>query len=124
MADIRNYRWYYENGKIAIVTIDSSFPDGVKAVDVSDRKVRIKATHYASDYTSDLDDNDKTYNLPSKFQHMIAILAISRGYGTPPYIDTQIAAHFYRQYTALLKELKTVTRSKGRKTITMVGRYY
>lgn len=124
MSTISDYGWYYENGKIAIVVKDATSPDGWKAVDVSDRDVRIKATHYATPFTSNLDDTDKTYSLPGRFQHIIAMLAISRGYSVPPHNDQQQAAHFYRQYAALLKSMKKVVRSKGRHNTVLVGHYY
>jgi len=124
MALSKRYSWYIEGNTIAIVEPDTSSDSDWQAISTTGKTFKIVAGLNATGFDSILTDDDKTYNIPSRFRRSIADLAISKGYEVPPNVNLDMAGHFYNKYKTKLKDMKKVARGQYQSKGIISGWYY
>jgi len=124
MALSKRYSWYIEGNTIAIVEPDTSSDSDWQAISTTGKTFKIVAGLNATGFDSILTDDDKTYNIPSRFRRSIADLAISKGYEVPPNVNLDMAEHFYNKYKTKLKDMKKVARGQYQSKGIISGWYY
>lgn len=124
MALSKRYSWYIEGNTIAIVEPDTSSDSDWQAISTTGKTFKIVAELNATEFNSTLTDDDKTYNIPSRFRRSIADLAISKGYEVPPNVNLDMAGHFYNKYKTKLKDMKKVARGQYQSKGIISGWYY
>ena len=125
MALEKDYGYYIENGKIAIVQPNSESTGGDwQDITTAGKTIRIFAERLATDFDTTLTDDNKTVNLPERFRRLIADLVIARGYEMPQSKDLEMHKHFFAKYQARLRDMKKARNANYQKGGTISPWYY
>lgn len=109
------YAWYIENGKLALVEIS----DNVNAISTwqsistAGKTVRMQAVHRATDFDTTLTDDNKTYNLDSRFRYILSDYVIARGYEDPRNMNLKAAGYFLNKFRNGLRTIKKTKNSRN-----------
>ena len=102
------YAWYIEDGNIALVEANCSrdIASNWQSISTAGKTVRIHAVYKATSFTTTLTDDDKTYNLDSRFRYILSDYVIARGYEDPRNMNLKAAGYFLNKFRSGIRTIK------------------
>ena len=107
MALNRTYAWYIEGDKVALV--ESSANDSASpwtSITTAGKTLRVLSSFIATEFDTTLTDDNKTYNLDTRFRRILADYAIATGYEMPENQDLKSAGYFLQKFRSGIISIK------------------
>jgi len=115
MSLSKTYAWYIENNKLALVEAsqdnDTDTGSSWASISTADKTIRVLGTHRATDFDTTLTDDNKTYNLPSRFRYALSDYVIAFGYEDPRNQNLKNAGYYLNKFGDWIRRIKKYTKS-------------